>query len=81
MSGRSANGHGRWAQSQCNGAYFPQFILRLFVGFPRWHGCRVGHEKPRWRRVAFAIEFWFALLLTVGAFLYGAWHAVRTLAE
>jgi hypothetical protein len=32
-----------------------------------------------WRRVAFAIEFWVALILVVGSFVYGAWHVAARL--
>lgn len=36
-------------------------------------------EKKKWRDLALVAEFWFVMLLTVGAFLYGAWHAVLRL--
>jgi len=31
-------------------------------------------EKKKWRDLALVAEFWFVMLLTVGAFLYGAWQ-------
>jgi hypothetical protein len=36
-------------------------------------------HDPNWRDRALAVEFWMATALVGGAFLVGAWHALRYL--
>jgi len=54
--------------------------FRLFVVVHEWHDRAMGDDKPKWSGLRLKIEFWFALLLTIVTFLYGAWHTVRALA-
>lgn len=37
------------------------------------------NKKPKLSGLPLKIEFWFAMLLMIVPFLYGAWHVVRAL--
>lgn len=45
------------------------------------HDALMCDRKRKWRSFWLLIEFWFALLLTIGIMLYGAWSAVRTVVD
>jgi hypothetical protein len=38
-------------------------------------------RKPKWRDLAIAIEFWVATAFVSGAFVVGAWQAMKYLID
>ncbi|WP_145923562.1 hypothetical protein [Sphingopyxis macrogoltabida] len=56
--------------------------IRLFCTPRSWHIRPMRGDKPgKWRKLAFAIELWFAFLIVGSHVLIGLWHIVRPLFE
>ena len=53
--------------------------LKLSYMISRCHGQPMSKHKPNWRDRALAIEFWMATALVGGAFVVGAWQALKYL--
>ncbi|KGB54012.1 hypothetical protein FG91_02259 [Sphingopyxis sp. LC81] len=51
----------------------------LLIGSVDWHNHLMEDQKPKWRDLPLMIEFWFAMLLTMGVTAYGIWSAVSAL--
>lgn len=54
--------------------------IRLFCTPRSWHIPSMrGDKQGKWRKLAFAIELWFAFLIVGSHFLIGLWHIARPL--